>query len=216
MSSFNITRQLNSKEQKLLNSHQEKVLIKIKRINKIIQSATACGGYVCGRYVRDVLVPLSKQHKVTLVSDVVSLRFETCERFMAFLCDKHVFISTIHQTPCNEIEYVVYIKGSRNDGIRYQVTISSDDLMVDVDIDQLTATINDDNVIVFHCSDDLLTVPTLIQNIIEKRVKFQSISCKEGILNNVLQNSIKKYINEGWTVDQSEMPENYQPPDNTD
>lgn len=207
MTSTNISRQLNNKEQELLNSHQERLRIKIKRINKIIKSASTCGGYVYGRYVRDVLVPLSKQHEVTSISDNISLHFDTYERFMSFLCDKHVLITTIGQTSRNEPEYDIYIKGSRNDGVRYQIIVSSHSLIADVDINQLIATINYKNVIVFDCSDDSVTVPKLIQNIIEKRVKFRSICYKEPILNDVLQRSIENYINEGWTVDQSEILE---------
>lgn len=220
MTSPNISRQLNNKEQELLNSHQEQLQIKIKRINKIIKSASAYGGYVCGQYMREVLVPLSKQHKVTSLTDRVSLRFKTHEQFMSFLCDKNILITSVDQTPWNEPQYNVYIKGSRNDGVRYEITISLHGLIADVDVNQLIAAIDYENDIVFDCSDDSLTIPTLIQNIIEKRVKIRSICYKEAILSNivnhVLQRSIEQYISKGWIVDQSEMPDGYQAPDLTD
>ena len=214
----NISRQLSNEE--LLKTHEGKLQIKIKRINKIIKSASMYDSYVWGSYVRNVLIPLSKQQKVTSVDDLVCLRFPNHEQFMSFLCDKNIMITNVEQTPRNEPEYDLYIKGSRNDGVRYQITISPHGLIVDVDINQLIATINRDNVIVFDCTDDSLTISTLIQNIIEKRVKFRSACYKAGMLSNivnhVLQRSIEKYISEGWTLDQSEMPKNYQPPDNTD
>lgn len=207
----NISRQLSNEE--LLKTHEGKLQIKIKRINKIIKSASMYDGYVCGRYVRNVLVPLSKQQKVTSVDDLVCLRFPNHEQFMSFLCDKNITITNVEQTARNEPEYNLNIKGSRNDGVRYQVTISPQGLTVDVDINQLIATINHENVTVFDCTDDSLTSSALIQNIVDKRVKIRSICYKEAMsnpnINYMLQRSIIKFTEQGWTVDESEKPENF-------
>lgn len=188
---------------------------KIKRINKIIRSASENYGYVCGRYVRNVLVPLSQSQQPEDIPNVISLRFPDHRCLMEFFVDKAIMITDTDTTPWNEPEYIFYIKGSRNDSIAYRATISPYDLTKDVDVNQLVATIEGEkNNIVFRSTDPLLTVQDLINNINKKCVKIRSICYKEALCYDMiyfmLESAIKGYKKESWTIDESEKPQNYE------
>ena len=189
-----------------------KIQTKINRINKIIKSATFNKGYVCGSYVRNVLVPLSQNRPVEIFKDTISLRFKTYNHFMNFLCNKIIMIINTDVTHWNEPRFTMNIKNSRNDGFVYNVTISANDPIKDVDVKQLIATIDETGTI-FSSTDSLLTVSELMERIINKRVKISSIVHEQSILNNIiareLEFTIKKYIKEGWTVEHSKTSNNF-------
>lgn len=181
----------------------------IRSINRVIRAASTCGGYVCGKYVRDVLVPKHHGLSVNDWPNIVNLRFDDDESYQTFLhsVQEPLVVDSTGLTPWNEVEYRMAYYLSEDHTMDIIVTISETALVKDVDVNQLIARIGEDNEATFESTHPELSAIELQKKILSKQVHIPEVAYEEARKDQVvmerLHKAILNYIANGWTVDES-------------
>lgn len=181
----------------------------IKFINRLIKRATEHNGYVCGRYVNRVLLPLVQKREPDIGKNgsSVSIRFATHIDFMRFCKGRAFTVVTVETSVWNEPSYTLEFVSSVR-VIYIDVTISDTALINDCNINQLIARINKAGDIVLASTSSTLSVEDIQDQIANKLVKFPRVAYEEANkhpeINQIMRNRLTVYKADGWTIDDSE------------